>query len=158
VREGAVAFADNLYHGPSPLPPLRDASPGNVTVLASSYQPALAPSRGILITTPGQGQGPRHVERLVEKPDPAQARKLEEQHGPGSLLMLEGRALLTMGFIEFARTFQRPAAGSSPWQASIISGRHHQTRKPATLHAPHLLRSKPRPASDSLAVQTEDRH
>jgi UTP-glucose-1-phosphate uridylyltransferase len=88
-----VAFADNLYHGPSPLPLLREASPGNVTVLASSYQPALAASRGILITTPGHAQGPRHVECLVEKPEPAQARKLEEQHGPGSLLMLEGRAL-----------------------------------------------------------------
>jgi UTP-glucose-1-phosphate uridylyltransferase len=48
-----VAFADNLYTGAAPLPLLRAASGDDVTVLASRYHPALAPSRGILITSAG---------------------------------------------------------------------------------------------------------
>jgi hypothetical protein len=83
-------------------------------VLASRYRPALAPGRGILITSPAAGGEPRQVRALVEKPDPAQARPLEEEHGTGSLLMLEGRARLTAPFIRFARCRQHAAPGSEP--------------------------------------------
>ena len=51
---------------------------------------------------------------LVEKPDPAQARALEEKHGTGSLLMLEGRARLTAPFIRFARDRQHAGPGGEP--------------------------------------------
>jgi UTP-glucose-1-phosphate uridylyltransferase len=104
VQDGVyVAFADNLYRGPSPLPLLRDTAPGHVAVLASRYDADLAASRGILITSPCPSQ-PRacRVSALIEKPGPAKARELEERHGPGNLLMLEGRARLTASFIEFA--------------------------------------------------------
>ena len=71
-----VAFADNLYYGPSPLPMLRAASGAEVTVLASRCRPALAGSRGILVTSPGTLPGKaRRVQALVEKPGPAQARR-----------------------------------------------------------------------------------
>lgn len=103
-----VAFADNLYRGPSPLPLLRDTAPGHVAVLASRYDADLAASRGILITSPCPSQlRARRVSALIEKPGPAQARELEERHGPGNLLMLEGRARLTISFIEFASARQR---------------------------------------------------
>ena len=115
ARDGLhVAFADNLYRGPSPLPLLRGTRPDDVAVLASRYQPALAAGHGILVTIPGDGAGPPRVSALVEKPGPAQARWLEDQHGTGNLLMLEGRARLTAGFIEFARARQPAAPGSEP--------------------------------------------
>jgi UTP-glucose-1-phosphate uridylyltransferase len=109
-----VAFADNLYPGDSPLPLLRDAAAGDVAALASRYRAALAPSRGILITSPGVGTEPQQVKTLVEKPGPTQARDLEEEHGTGSLLMLEGRARLTAPFVRFARSRQHAAPGSEP--------------------------------------------
>lgn len=109
-----VAFADNLYTGPAPLPLLRSAPGGDVAVLASSYHPALAPSRGILITSAGTDAEPRQVKALIEKPDPAQARALEEEYGTASLLMLEGRARLTAPFLRFARSRQLAAPGSEP--------------------------------------------
>ena len=100
-----MAFADNLYPGPSPLPLLRDACQGDVTVLASGYRRALAGSRGILVTRPGLSPGqPRRVLVLAEKPGLADAIDLEETHGPGNLLMLEGRVRLTAKFLEFARS------------------------------------------------------
>lgn len=109
-----LAFADNLYTGPAPLPLLRPSSSDDVTVLASRYRPDLAPSRGILITRPGSGTEPRQVKALVEKPDPAQARALEEEHGTANLLMLEGRARLTAQFLRFARSRQHIAPDSEP--------------------------------------------
>ena len=116
-----VAFADNLYYGPSPLPMLRAASGAEVTVLASRYRPALAGSRGILVTSPGTLPGKaRRVQALVEKPGPAQARALEQAHGPECLLMLEGRALLTGRFLEFARSRQHAIPGAEPKLALAI--------------------------------------
>jgi len=109
-----IAFADNLYPGASPLELLRDAAGGDVAVLASTYRRALAPIRGILITRPAADGEPREVKTLVEKPDPAQARALEDKHGTGSLLMLEGRARLTAQFIRFARDHQHAAPGGEP--------------------------------------------
>lgn len=124
VRSGLyVAFADNLYRGSSPLPLLRDTSPGHVAVLASRYNPGLAASRGILITSPGSGQaGARRVSAVIEKPGPAQASDLEARHGPGNLLMLEGRARLTASFIQFARARQQAAQppGGEPKLALAI--------------------------------------
>jgi UTP-glucose-1-phosphate uridylyltransferase len=115
-----VAFADNLYPGPSPLRLLRSAGDGDVAVLASRYRPALAPSRGILITSPGTGGELRHVRALVEKPGPAQARAMEQEHGTGSLLMLEGRAWLSPPFIQFARSRQHAMPGREPRLALAI--------------------------------------
>lgn len=121
-----VAFADNLYTGPAPLPLLRAASGDDVTVLASSYRPALAPSRGILITS--SGPEPRKVKALIEKPDPAQARALEQEHGTANLLMLEGRARLTASFLRFVRSRQHIAPGSEPKLSMAIGAyaRDHQ--------------------------------
>lgn len=116
-----VAFADNLYPGPAPLPRLRDARPGDVAVLASRYRRALAPSRGILITRPGGEGEPRRVLALAEKPGPAEAIALEDAHGTGNLLMLEGRARLTAAFLAFARARQDAGAGSEPRLALAIS-------------------------------------
>lgn len=123
-----VAFADNLYIGPAPLPLLRAASGDDVTVLASTYRPALAPSRGILITDSGSGTEPRQVKALIEKPDPAQARALEEEHGPASLLMLEGRVRLTAPFLRFARSGRHAVPGSEPKLSTAIGAyaRDHQ--------------------------------
>jgi UTP-glucose-1-phosphate uridylyltransferase len=116
-----VAFADSLYRGPSPLPLLRSICTGHVAVLASRYRPALADSRGILITSPAPFPGEaRRVQALVEKPCPAQARKLEEAHGPGNLLMLEGRAQLTGQFLEFARSHQHAVPSTEPKLALAI--------------------------------------
>jgi len=63
-----LAFADNLYPGASPLELLRDAADGDVAVavLASTYRRALAPIRGILITSPAADGEPRQVKTLVE--------------------------------------------------------------------------------------------
>jgi UTP-glucose-1-phosphate uridylyltransferase len=131
-----VAFADNLYSGPAPLPLLRDASPQDVAVLASKYRRALACSRGIVITQSGTCVGkPRRVHALIEKPGPAQARELEEQHGPGNLLMLEGRARLTGRFLEFARALQHAAPGAEPKLALAIGAyarEHPVVAVPAT--------------------------
>jgi UTP-glucose-1-phosphate uridylyltransferase len=121
ARDGLyVAFADNLYPGPGPLPLLRGARPGDVAVLASRYRPSLAGGRGILITSHGAGGQLRLVSALVEKPGPAQARALEEQHGTGNLLMLEGRARLTARFIQFARGRQQAGPGTEPKLALAI--------------------------------------
>jgi hypothetical protein len=64
----------------------------------------------------------RRVLVLIEKPGPAQARELEERHGSGNLLMLEGRARLTASFIEFARARQQAAhsPGTEPKLALAI--------------------------------------
>jgi UTP-glucose-1-phosphate uridylyltransferase len=105
-----IAFADNLYSGASPLPLLRDTAPGHVAVLASRYHSQMAASRGIIVTSPAAGHVPaRTVSALIEKPGLRQAAELEEQYGPENLLMLEGRARLTAGFIEFARARQQSA-------------------------------------------------
>jgi hypothetical protein len=116
-----VAFADTLYPRSAPLPLLRDVSQGEVAVLASRYRRTLAGSRGILVTRPGPSPGvPRRVQALVEKPGLAEATELEEAHGPGNLLMLEGRAWLTTRFLDFARDRQHAASGGEPRLALTI--------------------------------------
>jgi UTP-glucose-1-phosphate uridylyltransferase len=82
-----VAFADNLYPGTSPLRLLRSACDGDVAdvaVLASRYRPALAPSRGILITSPGTRGEPRHVRALVEKRARRRPGPWNRSTGPGA--------------------------------------------------------------------------
>lgn len=130
-----VAFADNLYTGPAPLPLLRAAPGDDVAVLASRYCPALAPSRGILITSPGSRAGSRQVETLIEKPDPVQARALEEQHGTANLLMMEGRARLTARFLRFARSRQRTAPGREP-KLSVAIGAYARDHQVIAVPAP----------------------
>lgn len=121
-----VAFADNLYPDTNPLALLRDAGNADAAVLASPYNRALAPNRGILITHPSTGTGPRQVRTLIEKPDPAQAKELETEHGAGNLLVLEGRAKLAAPFLHFARNrLHTPAAGSEPKLALAIGAYAH---------------------------------
>lgn len=60
------------------------------------------------------------MQALVEKPGLAGAMELEEAHGPGNLLMLEGRARLTTRFLEFARGRQHAAPGAEPRLALAI--------------------------------------
>jgi UTP-glucose-1-phosphate uridylyltransferase len=123
-----VAFADCLYPGARPLELLRDTADNDATVLASAYRRELAPTRGILITSPAPDGEPQQVRSLVEKPDPAQARALEDMHGTTNLLMLEGRARLTAPFIQFARDRLHTAPGNEPKLALALSAfaREHQ--------------------------------
>jgi hypothetical protein len=51
---------------------------------------------------------------------PAQARAMEQEHGTGSLLMLEGRAWLSSPFIQFARGRQHAMPGREPRLALAI--------------------------------------
>ena len=97
-----LAFCDNLYPGPNPLLALRDVVPGVVAVLARPYQRDLAGHRGVIITTVSGGY--HRMAGLIEKPGPAQAQALEAAHGTENLLLLEGRARLTPGFVDFTRT------------------------------------------------------
>lgn len=113
-----VAFADNLYPQDDPLLALRRAPQGMPAVLARPYQPQLAASRGVIAATPHHGQF--LVRELTEKPDPATAEELERRYGARNLLLLEGRARLTPGFIAFARGHQAPP-GSEPKLALTLA-------------------------------------
>lgn len=96
-----LVFCDNLYPGTNPLLALRDA-PAGVAVLARPYKRELVGHRGV-ITTTTMRSGYRQMTGLIEKPGPEQARLVESAHGAANLLLLEGRARLTPGFVEFAR-------------------------------------------------------
>jgi UTP-glucose-1-phosphate uridylyltransferase len=98
-----VAFADNLYFGPNPLLALGALPPGKVAVIARPYHPELAARRGVITIVERDGR--RLVAGLTEKPSPSAASALERRHGPGNLLLLEGRARVTADFIRFARAF-----------------------------------------------------
>jgi UTP-glucose-1-phosphate uridylyltransferase len=113
-----VAFADNLYRGPSALLALHGTAPGQVAVLASGYRPELAASRGVIAATGMPGR--RFMTGLTEKPGPAQARALERRYGRSNLLMLEGRARLTAAFVDFARA-HAPLPGTEPKLALAIA-------------------------------------
>jgi UTP-glucose-1-phosphate uridylyltransferase len=113
-----VAFADNLYRGTNPLLDLRATPPGSVAVLARAYQREQAASRGVITVVPQHGQ--LVMAGLAEKPDPLVAQALEQRHGIASLMMLEGRARITPGFIRFARSYQAPA-GTEPKLALAIA-------------------------------------
>jgi UTP-glucose-1-phosphate uridylyltransferase len=113
-----VAFADNLYPGGNPLLTLRAVPPGHPAVLARAYQPELAASRGVIAAVRHGGQLLMHD--LAEKPSPTVARSLEQRYGAGNLLLLEGRARLTAGFLRFARSYQ-PPAGTEPKLALALA-------------------------------------
>lgn len=113
-----VAFADNLYRGGNPLLALQATPPGCPAVLARAYQPELAASRGV-IAARRQGEQLFMLD-LAEKPSPPAARALERRYGTANLLLLEGRARLTAGFIRFARGYQAPA-GREPKLALAIA-------------------------------------
>jgi UTP-glucose-1-phosphate uridylyltransferase len=118
-REGLyVAFADNLYRGPNPLLALRAAPPSCPAVLARAYQPELAASRGVIATRRQDGQ--LLMLDLAEKPALHTARALEQRYGTANLLVLEGRARLTAGFIGFARGYRAPA-GTEPKLALALA-------------------------------------
>ena len=74
-----------------------------MAVVARSYQPELAARRGVIATVKCDGR--RLVAGLTEKPSPSAARALEQRHGAGNLLLLEGRARVTVDFLRFARAF-----------------------------------------------------
>jgi UTP-glucose-1-phosphate uridylyltransferase len=113
-----VAFADNLYRGDNPLLALQAAPPGCPAVLARPYQPELAASRGVIAARRHQGR--LLMLDLAEKPAPDAARALEQRYGTRNLLLLEGRARLTAGFIRFAAGYQTPA-GTEPKLALAIA-------------------------------------
>ena len=113
-----VAFADNLYRGENPLLTLQATPPGCPAVLARPYQPELAASRGVIAARRHQGR--LLMLDLAEKPAPDAARALEQQYGTRNLLLLEGRARLTTGFIRFAPGYQTPA-GTEPKLALAIA-------------------------------------
>ena len=113
-----VAFADNLYSGPSPLLALRDTAPGHVAVLASRYRPEQADSHGVIAVTGKPGQ--LLMAALAEKPGPAHARALERRYGSENLFLLEGRARITATFVSFARTHP-PITGSEPKLALALA-------------------------------------
>ncbi len=113
-----VAFADNLYRGENPMLALQAAPPGCPAVLARAYQPQLAASRGVIAARRHQGQ--LLMLDLTEKPAPDAARALEQRYGTRNLLLLEGRARLTAGFIRFAPGYQTPA-GTEPKLALAIA-------------------------------------
>jgi UTP-glucose-1-phosphate uridylyltransferase len=113
-----VAFADNLYPSGNPLATLRATPSGHPAVLARAYRPELAASRGVIAAVRHGGQFLMHD--LAEKPSPSTARSLEQRYGAGNLLLLEGRARLTAGFIRFARSYQ-PPAGTEPKLALALA-------------------------------------
>jgi UTP-glucose-1-phosphate uridylyltransferase len=118
VGELYVAFADNLYPAGNPLPGLRAAPPGHLTVLARPYQRELAATRGVIAVTHQDGH--LLVSELTEKPDPPEAQTLERRHGTASLFLLEGRARLTPAFIRWISNRQIPA-GTEPKLALAIA-------------------------------------
>jgi UTP-glucose-1-phosphate uridylyltransferase len=113
-----VAFADNLYPAGNPLPALRAAPPGHLTVLARAYQREAAAIRGVIATA--RQDGHLLVSELAEKPDPPAARALERRHGTASLFLLEGRVRLTPAFIRWAGNRQMPG-GAEPKLALAIA-------------------------------------
>ncbi len=128
-----VAFAYNLYGKPGPLLALRDAAPGQVAVLARSYRPELAASRGVIATTGKPGQ--RLMIGLAEKPGPARARAMERRYGHGNLFLLDGRARLTAAFVQFARICTAACPHRAETSADhrglrhITSGPHHRNQR-----------------------------
>jgi UTP-glucose-1-phosphate uridylyltransferase len=113
-----VAFADNLYRGDNPLLALQAVPSRCPAVLARAYQPELAASRGVLAARRQEGR--LLMLDLAEKPGPHPARALERRYGTGNLLLLEGRARLTAGFIRFASGYRAPA-GTEPKLALAIA-------------------------------------
>ena len=120
-----LAFADNLYHPGNPLLALKAAPHGLPAVLARPYQPELAASRGVIAAAPRDGQ--LLMLDLAEKPGPCTSQALEKRYGAGNLLLLEGRARLTPGFLRFARSY-RPPAGTEPKLALAIAAYARTTR------------------------------
>jgi len=117
-----VAFADNLYPGASPLTALREAPPGQPAVLGRAYQRELTAIHGVLAVTRDQGE--LLIKELAEKPGPAAVTRLERRYGTSRLLLLEGRARLTAGFIRFARRYH-PPAGTEPKLALALAAYAH---------------------------------
>jgi UTP-glucose-1-phosphate uridylyltransferase len=98
-----VAFADNIYFGPNPLLALDALPSGHVAVVARPYQLELATRRGVITIV--ERDGVWLVADLIEKPSPGEAFALEQRHGAGNLMLLEGRARVTADFVRFARAF-----------------------------------------------------
>ncbi|MDX6741723.1 sugar phosphate nucleotidyltransferase [Actinocorallia sp. A-T 12471] len=113
-----VAFGDNLYLDANPITALSRTPAEDIAVYARPYQAELAGRRGVLITSASGGV--RHMAALIEKPDPAKARTLEQIHGAENLCLLEGRFRLTADFIDFTRRYRTPA-GDEPKLSRAIS-------------------------------------
>ncbi|MEV0196346.1 hypothetical protein [Nonomuraea sp. NPDC050691] len=121
-----MVFGDNLYPSCNVLTALQQA-PEGVAVLARDYDPALAERRGVIVTTPGPQGTPRMID-LVEKPDPAAARKLQARHGTANLMLLEGRARLDDAFIAFARDRHANARPGTEPKLALALGAYARTR------------------------------
>lgn len=146
-----VAFADNLYRGENPLLALQAAPPGCPAVLARPYQPELAASRGVIAARRHQGR--LLMLDLAEKPAPDAARALEQRYGTRNLLLLEGRARLTAGFIRFAPGYQTPA-GTEPKLALALAAyarTHPVVVTPTSSHVIDLGMTNPQAAAPATA-------
>lgn len=145
-----VAFADNLYPGASPLPALRRAPSGCPAIVARAYQPELAGHRGVITTVAHHGQVV--LRDLYEKPGPAAARMLARQHGTGRLLMLEGRARLTPGFLSYARRYQSPP-GAEPKLALALAAYARTSPVTVITTAGHVIDLGGADGIDTTALQ-----
>ncbi|GIH07167.1 hypothetical protein Rhe02_52340 [Rhizocola hellebori] len=87
-----VAFADNLYPGDNPAASLALAPAKRAIVLARPYRREEASVRGVIVSR--YHDGLCLLTDLVEKPPPAEAGRLEAEHGYENLWLLEGRARL----------------------------------------------------------------
>jgi hypothetical protein len=92
-----VAFADNLYPGDDPAISLARVPAKRAVVLARPYRREEASVRGVIVSR--YHDGVHLLTDLVEKPPPAEAYRLEAEHGLGNLWLLEGRARLPWNMI-----------------------------------------------------------
>ncbi|RKS06593.1 UTP-glucose-1-phosphate uridylyltransferase [Nocardiopsis sp. Huas11] len=117
-----VAYADNLYPEDDPLLRLRDTD-GGTSVIVRPYNRTEAPSRGVIVCDRG------FMVDLVEKPDEFTASDLEREHGPDSLVLLEGRARTDRSFLDFLWSY-RPGRAMEPKLSLALSvyARTHPVR------------------------------
>jgi UTP-glucose-1-phosphate uridylyltransferase len=127
-----VAFADNLYPHDNPCLALSRVPAGYTAVLARPYHPAQASRRGVIVSHHLDGE-PVLID-LVEKPCPQRSRRLENEHGPANLWLLEGRARLTRHFIDELRRMP-VESGAEPKLSRAL--RRHATRAPIRLVVTH---------------------
>jgi UTP-glucose-1-phosphate uridylyltransferase len=118
-----VAFADNICFGPNPILALDAVPSGQVAVVARPYQRDLTARRGVITIV--ERDGVWLVADLIEKPSPGEASALEQRHGTGNLMLLEGRARVTADFVRFARAF--PIAPGVEPKLSVTIGAYAAT-------------------------------
>lgn len=128
-EEVLVAFADNLYPDCVPLRDLARLASGPA-VLARPFDPAAAPTRGVIICSPTGT-----FAELVEKPTPARVAELAQRHGPANLRLLEGRARLTSDLVTHLATATTPRAGEPKLSLALADYARHHAVQVLTTHS-----------------------